>query len=291
MVAAVDVNDRPGDVVEHAVVWARRFGMRLDLAFASEWSTEGLPPPPYPTDEILAIRREWERRAGHERQALERMLDEVPPEQRGTARVIPGRAVHVLPELSTAMVLVGTHARRGLERVLLGSVAARVLRQARSPVLVVGLGDPAHVPEGPLRVLAPVDEADVGALPWLQRHLPAVDLTIVHVQPPGGWTRDVLLGDPLPADPEARRHALLVLLRDRAAAHGFGGAPAHVAERDTGNAGDTVARLAGELRADLVVLPTHGRTGLERMVIGSVAERVAERAPCPVLVIPRAANT
>ena len=49
--------------------------------------------------------------------------------------------------------------------------------------------------------------------------------------------------------------------------------------------------LARELKADLLVVGTHGRTGLERMVLGSVAEHVMRSAPCPVLVArPRAAE-
>src|SRR5262249_14208631 len=43
--------------------------------------------------------------------------------------------------------------------------------------------------------------------------------------------------------------------------------------------------LAGDLEADLVVLATHGRRGLVRAVLGSVAEKVVRGSPCPVLVV------
>jgi len=46
-----------------------------------------------------------------------------------------------------------------------------------------------------------------------------------------------------------------------------------------------IVEAALELRADLVVLATHGRTGLKHVLIGSVAEHVVRRAPCPVLVV------
>jgi nucleotide-binding universal stress UspA family protein len=46
-----------------------------------------------------------------------------------------------------------------------------------------------------------------------------------------------------------------------------------------------ITSLAAELRADLVVVGTHGRRGLDRLLIGSVAERVVRTAPCPVLVV------
>jgi nucleotide-binding universal stress UspA family protein len=46
-----------------------------------------------------------------------------------------------------------------------------------------------------------------------------------------------------------------------------------------------VAQLAADLEADLVVVGTHGRTGLARLALGSVAEEVVRLAPCPVLVV------
>jgi nucleotide-binding universal stress UspA family protein len=46
-----------------------------------------------------------------------------------------------------------------------------------------------------------------------------------------------------------------------------------------------IAELAADLEADLVVLGTHGRRGLPRLVLGSVAEEVVRLAPCPVLVV------
>jgi universal stress protein A len=54
----------------------------------------------------------------------------------------------------------------------------------------------------------------------------------------------------------------------------------------SGNAHVEIVNYAKETRADIVVLGTHGRSGLEHAVLGSVAERVVHRAPCPVLVVP-----
>ena len=47
-----------------------------------------------------------------------------------------------------------------------------------------------------------------------------------------------------------------------------------------------VLRVAQEVHADLIVLGTHGRTGLSRLLMGSVAEQVVRYAECPVLVVP-----
>ncbi len=59
-----------------------------------------------------------------------------------------------------------------------------------------------------------------------------------------------------------------------------------------GVAFDQIHRVARRLRCDLIVLATHGRTGLRHVLMGSVAENVVRRAPCPVLTVrPRALGT
>lgn len=52
-----------------------------------------------------------------------------------------------------------------------------------------------------------------------------------------------------------------------------------------GDPATVIAETAAETGADLVVMGTHGRTGLTRFVMGSVAEEVLRRAPCPVLTV------
>ena len=53
----------------------------------------------------------------------------------------------------------------------------------------------------------------------------------------------------------------------------------------TGDARTAILAAAEELRADLIVMGTHGRRGVSRLVLGSVAETVARTAPCPVLLV------
>jgi nucleotide-binding universal stress UspA family protein len=56
-------------------------------------------------------------------------------------------------------------------------------------------------------------------------------------------------------------------------------------EETTGVA-DAIVRRAGTLAADLIIMGTHGRTGIKHLLLGSVAERVLRTAPCPVMVVP-----
>ena len=52
-----------------------------------------------------------------------------------------------------------------------------------------------------------------------------------------------------------------------------------------GVAHEQITRAAKRLRADLIVMGTHGRTGVARFFVGSVAARVTATAPCPVLTV------
>jgi len=52
-----------------------------------------------------------------------------------------------------------------------------------------------------------------------------------------------------------------------------------------GDPGHAIAERAEQLQADMIILPSHGRTGLSHLLIGSVAERVIRLAHCPVLVL------
>ena len=58
-----------------------------------------------------------------------------------------------------------------------------------------------------------------------------------------------------------------------------------------GDPAGEIVRIATEEGAEMIVLGTHGRTGMSRMLMGSVAEAVVRRAPCPVLVYRAAAAT
>ena len=54
-----------------------------------------------------------------------------------------------------------------------------------------------------------------------------------------------------------------------------------------GRAQDEILTVADECKADMIILGTHGRTGFDHFISGSVSESVARKAKCPVLIIPR----
>lgn len=107
-------------------------------------------------------------------------------------------------------------------------------------------------------------------------------LHVLHVVPPlhpadpsGGW------GD---LDDEARIQHVEKHLRERLDEAGLQGAHVHAA---IGDPGQLVAQTGKRIGADLIVVASKGRTGIERLLLGSVAERVARLAHCPVLIVRR----
>jgi nucleotide-binding universal stress UspA family protein len=187
------------------------------------------------------------------------------------------------------LVVVGTHGRRGPAHLLFGSIAAEILRQSPRPVLVV----PARGerPAGRIRrILAPVDFSSASRFAVAHARALASEvsatLELFHVLPD--------LEVPLPMNPAGLGAAAVVVtdlepaaetaLADLVAAPGAEVAiETHVWH---GPPAATILNRAAETNADLIVVATHGHTGLDRLLLGSVAERVARLSACPVLVLP-----
>ncbi|MBX7072589.1 MAG: universal stress protein [Pirellulales bacterium] len=85
-------------------------------------------------------------------------------------------------------------------------------------------------------------------------------------------------------DDAARKHHVELALTERFADTRYQGLRFEVAFGDPGH---EIAGYAERIAADLIVMPSHGRTGLSRLLVGSVAERVVRLAHCPVLVLKR----
>lgn len=132
-------------------------------------------------------------------------------------------------------------------------------------------------------VVVPVDfspESIEAINAGLQFVVSPANLHVVHVLP------TIEPSDPeylwTTADAPARENHALQALRERLADARYRDIPLHVA---FGEAAHGIADFAQEKKADLIVLPSHGRTGLTRLLIGSTAERVVRLAHCPVLVL------
>jgi len=118
----------------------------------------------------------------------------------------------------------------------------------------------------------------------LARRLDA-ELTLLHVVVPLPALSDaVVLVSPQELNAVQAREDEKELARWAAEAERAAGRPVRARAR-AGDAAAEILRHAREEGCDLLVIGTHGRTGIPRLVLGSVAERVARQAPCPVLVV------
>jgi nucleotide-binding universal stress UspA family protein len=110
------------------------------------------------------------------------------------------------------------------------------------------------------------------------------ELVLVHVASDAPLWREGIGSPDVRAVFESQRRWAAETLAARARALTAEGLTARSVVR-VGPAWDEIVRLAADEKADLVVMGTQGRTGLERLLLGSVAERVIRRAPCPVLTV------
>lgn len=189
------------------------------------------------------------------------------------------------------LVVMGSHGRTGLKRVLLGSVAEKVVRHAPCSVLVVRAGEP-----GPFTdVLVPVDFSQSAQL--------AVDAAARVVRPGGsGITLLHVIDAPVATNVEAFD---LSFMRDleKSSKKALEEISTKLRQQvdvpvttrvQIGYAGGQIlAVLDDDPTFDLVVMGSHGRTGFKRIFLGSVAEKVVRHAPCPVMVVrarPASAN-
>lgn len=225
------------------------------------------------------------------RTALADRLERIVGERSITLFIEHGEAyaeiIHRAEEFAADLVVIGSRGHSGLERLMLGSVAERVVRYAHGPVLVVRETETRGV------VLAATDFSDP-ALPAIQAAareaerrnarlvvLHVVDQSLEAYAAAAGGLFGAIGALPPPSLQEERRLALLATLSDALKRDNISGEPRVIQGTPAGSIVDT----ARELGAELVVVGTHGRTGLARITLGSVAERVARNAHCSVLAV------
>jgi nucleotide-binding universal stress UspA family protein len=219
-----------------------------------------------------------------------------PANQKGRVRVTYGQIesvspAHAIIEQAEAdavdLIVMGTHGRKGFDRLLSGSVSEEVVREAPCPVFTVLAGE--EPTAGPFvdHVLAPVDLSDQSER--IADHAAELaetydaKLTLMHVVEQAAYPT-VYGVDPItPELPNVEARAREAL--DELAAR-LDDRELHVdTVITTGYAARDIVDFIEEENVNLVVMATHGRTGLKRFVIGSVAEKVVRTAPCPVFTL------
>tara|TARA_R110002096_G_scaffold14849_6_gene52513 strand:+ start:3292 stop:4215 length:924 start_codon:yes stop_codon:yes gene_type:complete len=196
--------------------------------------------------------------------------------------------------LEADLIVLPTHGRSGLSRAVLGSVAEQVVRRATKPVLLLtdhmlANAKPDGEVEGPMVIATDLSPASIdahqAAVSFAQRlGLPVRLLSVVTDPLTLPVEGDVPIV-PEASDPKPALEARTKRLREMALAIDAH-TPIDVEAQIAHNPVDTIIERAKDLHAPFLVLTTHGRRGILRMLQGSVAEQVVRRASTPVLVMP-----
>ncbi|NBC16962.1 MAG: universal stress protein [Bacteroidetes bacterium] len=287
LLLATDFSDAAHLARDHALHLARRYGAALHVLHVAEVSDVY-----FETDEDLRQRL---------RDQMDALFDGADVSGVSVTRTIERGEVAAEGILDYAeahaidLVVLGTHGRRGLRRMVMGSVATEVVRRARCPVLAVREHDRPFPDEAVDGILVPLDLSDYSrdALPYAKDLAAQYDGTRLHLlhvfedlnlPPIYGDVHNPLLS----AFPEIREK-VEAQMEQWVDAAGGPDVPVTI-QVETGPSVGTILDYIAAHGIDLVVLTTHGRSGLERFLLGSVAERVMRQAPCPVYVIPSFAD-
>lgn len=270
---------------------ARRFDAELLLAHAIDF--------PYPylnqisvSFDLEAYYRETEKAFGDR---LEALAATVAPGVRTRALLLrgdpAGAIVQAIEDEDADLVVMPTHARTGFVRLLVGSVTEKVVRLSPAPVLIVPPSEERTGELAPRKILVPTDFSDRS-----DRALePALELA-------ASFDADVLMlhvvtigeADPanpdwgFPAIPEQHVEEAVKAAREQLESRTGGVASGvRVATRLVRgfDAAEEIVRVAQEEDADLVVMATHGHTGLMRVLLGSTTAKVIRHLQRPLLTI------
>ena len=186
------------------------------------------------------------------------------------------------------LIVIGTRGLSGLRHLLLGSTAERVVQHAHCPVLTVHPGD-ADKHRSINTILVPTDfshDAETAyfaarSLLGSEAHARIVLLHVYHL--PYEYTAYGTIPTSLDyfKDVEGAAEERLATLAEELRQQGFN---VETLARE-GFPPEIILDEAEAANADLIAMGTHGRTGLAHLVLGSTAERVVQRAHCPVLTV------
>jgi nucleotide-binding universal stress UspA family protein len=196
-------------------------------------------------------------------------------------------------DIGADLVVMTTHGRGGFRRAWLGSVADQLIRSLEVPILLVRAGQPDSADRAPNfgEILVPLDgsplaEAALEPAAAIARLWDA-EISLVQVVQPAYLTTDPPLAIPAEIDERLtaiRREAAQDYIRDVAERLREQGVKASgVAVLGDGVA-ETLLQLARPERVGLLAVATHGRGGVRRLVLGSVADKLVRAADVPVLV-------
>jgi nucleotide-binding universal stress UspA family protein len=277
LLVCTDGSPESQGAINAALDLARTYGSKVYLlqvvAFIPGYellSPDLLPPPPLNLEvqaaQEAAVR---ERLEAWQAEAASRGVD-LEPRIRTSTSAYQG-ILEEAEALGPDWIVMGRHGFTGLARLLMGSVTARVIGHSPFNVLVV----PQGVTLSFRRIMMASDDSPYSAGAWAEA------LSLARRM------GSALIGVSVAAGDGETKTAMEVVEKLEAAAAQQGITLETMVLR--GKPYEAIVKAATAKEVDLIVLGSHGRTGLRRLLMGSVAERVIGQAKCPVLVVKRSA--
>lgn len=187
-------------------------------------------------------------------------------------------------EQGADMIAIGTHGRMGLKRVIMGSVAASVVTNSPSDVLVVK--KPCSECTGVYSsILLPFDGSEFSRkslkrVCQLSRE-DDVEITVLYVIPRYEEMIGFLKTDSIRKGLLQEAEKIIDSAKEMASSQGV----SIKTQIEEGHASSRIIETSLKLKNDLIVMSTYGWRGFNKAIMGSTTERVLTHAPCPILVV------
>jgi len=284
LLIARDFSASSDRALRHALDLAARTGAVLHVFYADVLHKKGAKPEQQsPAAGIDKVREELKR---YDASPPDEALDAVEVKEGVERDVAAAPAIlNYSSKHDIDVVTLGTHGRRGPRRVLIGSVAEEVVRRATCPVLTVrgSVETPGPAPGEIDRLLVPVDFSDPSqeAFRYARElaHLYDAQVHLLHVVE--DILRPAFYVEDLEENVEKKARERLQQFVERT--------PGPEVDLDlhttSGQAASAITTFADQHDIDLVVTSTHGRTGMQRLLLGSVAEKIVRHTHCPVFTV------
>ena len=212
--------------------------------------------------------------------------------------VLEGHAAAEIVSYATSndinLIIMGTHGCSGLLCWAMGSTADKVLARAGTPILLIRASEPAPEPRREEifnRILLPLDGSEAGeaTLPYIKELTGKLNSEVIllqvvadgkHVHTIGGldyvrFTKEQV---------SSRKESVKQYLEE--VGQRFAGTKAAVrTEVKTGDTAEEIINFADETGASVVAMSTHGHSGIERWVLGSITHRILHHGNTPILVV------
>lgn len=299
VMVTTDLSDCGEAAVPFAAALARQHDATLHLVyvediqpvyFASEPVLGMSGPPALQLEWVAAARKEHELRQKEfaDRLAQEQLKVVTHFKDGSPAR----RILETASEVRADCLVMSTHGRSGLSRLVFGSVTENVLRHSPCPVLCVKPGETPGGP-GPLLFTTDLSKESLSALNYAislakqqqrELHMLLVVDDRMYIPSDGGMPVNAV---EWMVDERRKMEAKLKELAARVRSDSALTVTVHVRH---GDPAEQIVNVSDYIEAACVVMASHGRTGLRRLVLGSVAEQVIRNSARPVLTI-RAAET